>query len=160
MLTLGFESAVETAARLEGICSLAKDYGTFRICLNGEELTPAITLYAPELITREVPLGSGHIRKGENTLTIEAIAPATGFTECFFGLEPARFAPAIRAGQNKDVWKAPLFSVKSGAFTQPRVRHDRRRQPSSVEGRDKRFGADHSLLGYLPETVGNANGNG
>lgn len=87
MLTLGFESAVETAARFEGICSLAKDYGTFRICLNGEELTPAIALYAPELITREVPLGSGHIRKGENTLTIEAIAPATGFTECFFGLD-------------------------------------------------------------------------
>lgn len=86
-LTLGFESAVEATARLEGICSLAKDYGTFRINLNGQELTPALALYAPELITREITLGSGTVHKGENTLTIEAVAPAAGFTECFFGLD-------------------------------------------------------------------------
>ena len=29
----------------------------------------------------------GQIRKGGNTLTIEAVAPAPGFTECFFGLD-------------------------------------------------------------------------
>ena len=86
-LTLGFESAVETEARLEGVCSLAKDYGTFRICLNGRELTPSLNLHAPELITKEVALGDGQVRKGGNTLTIEAVAPAPGFTECFFGLD-------------------------------------------------------------------------
>ena len=31
--------------------------------------------------------GPGQIRKGGNTLTIEAVAPAPGFTECFFGLD-------------------------------------------------------------------------
>lgn len=81
----GVESAVETEARLEGVCSLAKDYGTFRICLNGRELTPSLNLHAPELITKEVALGDGQVRKGGNTLTIEAVAPAPGFTECFFG---------------------------------------------------------------------------
>ena len=32
-------------------------------------------------------IGNGQIRKGGNTLTIEAVAPAPGFTECFFGLD-------------------------------------------------------------------------
>jgi len=31
--------------------------------------------------------GNGQIRKGGNTLTIEAVAPAPGFSECFFGLD-------------------------------------------------------------------------
>lgn len=86
-LTLGFESPMEAAVRLEGICSFAKDYGTFRICLNGEELTPSLALYAPELIAREITFGTGNIRKGKNTLTVEAVTPAVGFTECFFGLD-------------------------------------------------------------------------
>ena len=38
--------------------------------------------HAPELIAKEVAFG-----KGGNTLTIEAVAPAPGFTECFFGLD-------------------------------------------------------------------------
>ena len=43
--------------------------------------------HAPELITKEVAFGNGQIHKGGNTLTIEAVAPAPGFTECFFGLD-------------------------------------------------------------------------
>ena len=86
-LKLGFESAFGAAVAIEGVCSFAKDYGTFRICLNGEELTPALALCAPELITRKTTFGNGSIRKGHNTLTIEAIAPAAGFDECFFGLD-------------------------------------------------------------------------
>ena len=43
--------------------------------------------HAPELITKEVAFGNGQIRKGGNTLTIEAVAPAPGFSECFFGLD-------------------------------------------------------------------------
>ena len=43
--------------------------------------------HAPELIAKEVAFDNGQIRKGGNTLTIEAIAPAPGFTECFFGLD-------------------------------------------------------------------------
>ena len=43
--------------------------------------------HAPELIAKEVAFGNGQIRKGGNTLTIEAVAPAPGFTECFFGLD-------------------------------------------------------------------------
>jgi len=31
--------------------------------------------------------GDGQDRTGGNTLTIEAVAPAPGFTECFFGLD-------------------------------------------------------------------------
>jgi len=42
---------------------------------------------APGLIAKEVAFGNGQIRKGGNTLTIEAVAPAPGFTECFFGLD-------------------------------------------------------------------------
>ena len=49
--------------------------------------TPSLNLHAPELITKEVALGDGQVRKGGNTLTIEAVAPAPGFTECFFGLD-------------------------------------------------------------------------
>lgn len=41
----------------------------------------------PELIAKKVAFGNGQIRKGGNTLTIEAVAPAPGFTECFFGLD-------------------------------------------------------------------------
>ena len=43
--------------------------------------------HAPELISKEVAFGNGQIHKGGNTLTIEAVAPAPGFTECFFGLD-------------------------------------------------------------------------
>ena len=43
--------------------------------------------HAPELIAKEVAFDNGQIRKGGNTLTIEDIAPAPGFTECFFGLD-------------------------------------------------------------------------
>ena len=43
--------------------------------------------HAPELIAKEVAFGNGQIRKGGNTLTIEAVAPAPGFTERFFGLD-------------------------------------------------------------------------
>lgn len=43
--------------------------------------------HAPELIAKEVAFGNGQIRKGGNTLTIEAVAPAPGFSECFFGLD-------------------------------------------------------------------------
>lgn len=43
--------------------------------------------HAPELIAKEVAFGNGQIRKGGNTLTIEAVAPAPGFRECFFGLD-------------------------------------------------------------------------
>lgn len=86
-LSLDFESAFEADARIEGICSLAKDYGTFRICLNGEELTTALPLYAPELRTEAIGFGTGKIRRGRNTLTVEALAPAAGFTDCFFGLD-------------------------------------------------------------------------
>ena len=39
------------------------------------------------LITKEVAFGNGQIHKGGNTLTIEAVAPAPGFSECFFGLD-------------------------------------------------------------------------
>ena len=42
---------------------------------------------ARELIAKEVAFGNGQIRKGGNTLTIEAVAPAPGFSECFFGLD-------------------------------------------------------------------------
>ena len=34
--------------------------------------------HAPELIAKEVAFGNGQIRKGGNTLTIEAVAPAPG----------------------------------------------------------------------------------
>lgn len=48
---------------------------------------PQAREHAPELIAKEVAFGNGQIRKGGNTLTIEAVAPAPGFTECFFGLD-------------------------------------------------------------------------
>ena len=38
-------------------------------------------------IAKEVAFGNGQIRKGGNTLTIEAVAPAPGVTECCFGLD-------------------------------------------------------------------------
>jgi len=41
----------------------------------------------PDRTTTEVAFGNGQIHKGGNTLTIEAVAPAPGFTECFFGLD-------------------------------------------------------------------------
>lgn len=87
VLTLQFDSAVEAPVLLQGIFSLAKDYGNFRLSLNGKELTPALHLYAPELTTDKITLGQGSLLKGKNTLTLQALSPAPGFQDCFFGLD-------------------------------------------------------------------------
>jgi len=42
---------------------------------------------APGLDPNKGGVGRRQIRKGGNTLTIEAVAPAPGFSECFFGLD-------------------------------------------------------------------------
>jgi len=42
---------------------------------------------APAKPAPDAACGHGQIRKGGNTLTIEAVAPAPGFSECFFGLD-------------------------------------------------------------------------
>lgn len=86
-LTLGFESAFEAQATLEAVCSLAIDYGTISVSLNGEELTPALNLHAPELTIRKFTLGDCTVRKGSNTLVLNAKAPAAGFEKCFSGID-------------------------------------------------------------------------
>lgn len=92
-LILSFESCFEAKAMIQAVCSMAIDYGTFRISLNGKELIPALNLYSPQLTINEFSLGEGWIRKGENTLTVEAVAPATNFKECFFGLDRINIQP-------------------------------------------------------------------
>ena len=61
--------------------------------------------HAPELIAKEVAFGNGQIRKGGNTLTIEAVAPAPGFTECFFGLDRLTVPVLLLAVQCVPYWK-------------------------------------------------------
>lgn len=92
-LSVSFESPIETIAEMKVICSMAIDYGIFRVLLNGKKLIDKLNLYSPELIVREIPLGNVYLREGTNILTIEAMAPAYKFEKCFFGLDRINIQP-------------------------------------------------------------------
>lgn len=90
-LEMAFQSDIEFDSHVTARFTVAPDYGTVRLTLNGKTIPGIFNLYHNEVITREVYLGRMRILKGENRLTISMINPSGMDDRAFFGLDLLRF---------------------------------------------------------------------
>ena len=73
--------------KLQQLTQKLYDEGLEKGRAEADKLVADAKAEARKIVAKEVAFGNGQIRKGGNTLTIEAVAPAPGFSECFFGLD-------------------------------------------------------------------------
>lgn len=90
-LDLFFYSADSVITRVTAAFTLAPDYGTFRMELNGNPLPGVFNLFNESVTTREMPLGSLPLRKGRNQLRTVITGTSGHEGKAFFGVDYLRF---------------------------------------------------------------------
>lgn len=91
-LTLGFDSEYAGTYTLEGLFTLAPDYGKFDVRVNGRQVASSLDLYAPEVTVRTFSLGEVDLLEGENTIVFELGVSPAGMGNCCFGIDRLTFA--------------------------------------------------------------------
>ena len=86
-LTLAFYSEREATVDVTGHFTLAPDYGTFSVQINGKPASAGINLYSEKLTTKEISLGKHLLQKGENIMEIKIVKPSPDPTKAFFGFD-------------------------------------------------------------------------
>ena len=86
-IKLSFESAYAGTHKLEGLFTLAPDYGSFDIWFNDQKVASSLNLYDKEVITQWIGLGEVELREGKNTLSIELVEDIPGAANCCFGID-------------------------------------------------------------------------
>jgi hypothetical protein len=90
-LTLSFYAGESSIVNVNANFSLAKDYGIFRVYINGKPADKLINLVNDKLTTRLVPLGKFQLMKGENKLVIEVTGTSPDPKKAVFGLDYLEF---------------------------------------------------------------------
>jgi len=90
-LTLLFYAPSDTVVNAFANFTQARDYGTFKIALNGKPVGPAINLYHTVLTTKLFPLGEVRLAKGANQLEIEVAGKSPDGEKAFLGLDYLTF---------------------------------------------------------------------
>ena len=89
-ITLSFESPYAGPHTLEGLFTLAPDYGSFDIWFNDRKVATALNLYDKNVITEWIELGDVELREGKNRLSIELVKGVPGIEKCCFGIDKIR----------------------------------------------------------------------
>lgn len=74
-----------------GIFTIAPDYGTFNIYINGQKVASNLNLYHPKVDVKEISLGKVNLKSGKNTFTVELTAYPDGFSKSCFGIDKLIF---------------------------------------------------------------------
>lgn len=90
-LTLLFYAPSDTVVNAFANFTLARDYGSFKISLNGKPVSPAINLHNAVLTTQLFPLGKVRLEKGANQLEIEVAGKSPDGEKAFLGLDYLTF---------------------------------------------------------------------
>lgn len=90
-LTLLFYAPSDTVVNAFANFTLARDYGSFKIALNGKPVSPAINLHNAVLTTQLFPLGKVRLEKGANQLEIEVAGKSPDGEKAFLGLDYLTF---------------------------------------------------------------------
>jgi hypothetical protein len=91
-MELAFTSDEEKDMHVTARFTIAPDYGSVRLRLNGKPVPGVFNLYNPEISTREIYLGRFRILKGENQLTVSIVNSSPMEGRAFFGLDLLRFS--------------------------------------------------------------------
>jgi len=86
-LTLNFKSEKAGSFHIKGLFTLAPDYGSVQIKLNGQTITNRFDGYSKNLDTIDKNLGTHHLRQGENKLRIEILGASPTDGKAYFGLD-------------------------------------------------------------------------
>lgn len=86
-MTVSFESPASGIFRFLCMLGEARDYGTFEVLLNGEQISAGVDMYAPEVSARMVDMGVRQIKEGHNTMTVRFLSPAEGLGKCLMGID-------------------------------------------------------------------------
>ena len=88
-----FDCATPGTYACQGLLTVAPDYGTFNIYLNGELIASRVDLYhLSGVATRPVNFDRpATLREGENRLAVEVVACPDGMERCCFGLDKLTF---------------------------------------------------------------------
>jgi len=86
-LKLAFFSESEAIVEVTGHFTLAPDYGTFSLKINGKPASTGLNLYSENLTTKEISLGKHQLLKGENTVEVTIKRPSPDPQKAFFGFD-------------------------------------------------------------------------
>lgn len=91
-LEVAFISDKEFNTHVTARFTVAPDYGTVRLSLNGKSVPGTFNLFNQDVSTREVYLGRIRIMEGENRLKVSITSPSPMDGRAFFGLDLLRFS--------------------------------------------------------------------
>ena len=91
-MELAFISDRQFDTHLTARFTIAPDYGTVRLKINGNPIPGSFNLYNPEVATREIYLGRIRILEGENRLSVSIVNPSPMDGRAYFGLDFLRFS--------------------------------------------------------------------
>jgi D-arabinan exo alpha-(1,3)/(1,5)-arabinofuranosidase (non-reducing end) len=87
-MTVFFSAPEEGRYSIELNLAMSPNYGRYRLFVNGEVVPRPIDCYSSRLFWLHPKLGVFHLKKGENLLTVESLAPNPAATEGgLFGLD-------------------------------------------------------------------------
>ena len=86
-LSLTFFSENDASVEVTGHFTMAADYGTFSVKINGKPAPAKINLFSDLLTPKEIALGKHQLLKGENTLEVTVERPSPDPEKAFFGLD-------------------------------------------------------------------------
>ena len=86
-LVISFDMPEARKARLEGMFTVANDYGTFDIYINDKLALKGVDLYSKKLGVRSIELGSFLFKKSGNTMRVVCTSFSKEMPKGFFGLD-------------------------------------------------------------------------
>jgi len=86
-----FESAFSGQYDFSCIFTIAPDYGTFNIFLNGKLIISNLDLFNSEVAVKEIKLGEISLNQGKNTLSVELIGLPKNLQKSCFGIDKLIF---------------------------------------------------------------------
>lgn len=91
-LTLAFESEEAMNAHVTARFTVAPDYGSVRLNINGKLVSGTFNLHHPEVSTREIYLGRMPIAEGRNQVTVSLAGTSPQAGRAYFGLDVLKFS--------------------------------------------------------------------
>lgn len=90
-LTLAFYSKEKKTVQIKANLTKARDYGVFKIAVNGRETGKVLNQYNDSVITGLVSLGSHELNEGENTIEVVTVSKNPHTSKANFGLDYLEF---------------------------------------------------------------------
>jgi hypothetical protein len=76
-MTVTFTAPAEASDSIELNLAMSPDYGRYRFLVNGDAVPDGVDCQSPKLFWLHPKLGVFRLRKGENVLKVELVAPNT-----------------------------------------------------------------------------------